>query len=258
MTKAAVIDVNCDLGEAETPEGVTQELRLLPFVTSINVACGGHAGNADGMRRIVAAAIEKDLAIGAHPGFPDRVSDGRQEQHWNAEWISDELGRQLGRLQTIARELGASLTHVKPHEALYNMAARDRALADTVASTIRAFDRSLILVGLAGSELLAAGRALELRVAAEGFADRAYDRNGRLIPRRHPGALITEETRVIAQALSLARDGLVQANDGRWLSHCINTLCLHGDTPDSLRLAQAIHAALQSAGVIMSRIHRVG
>ncbi|MBX3235596.1 MAG: LamB/YcsF family protein [Nitrospiraceae bacterium] len=256
MSSSPRLDVNCDLGEAETPSGISQDLRLLPFVTSVNIACGGHAGTAESMRRLVAAAIERGLAIGAHPGFPDRATGGRQEQPWTAEWIKNELGSQINRLQTIARELGARLTHVKPHGALYNMAARDLRLADAIASTVQAFDRSLILVGLAGSELLVAGQNALLRVAAEGFADRAYYSNGHLIPRSQPDALVTDEALVVARALTLALEHSVIAGDGTSLRLHVDTLCLHGDTAGALRLAKAVYDALQNAGVIVRRIDR--
>jgi UPF0271 protein len=254
MKPPLVLDLNCDVGEAETPEQVAQELRLLPLVTSVNVACGGHAGGPAAMRRTVQAARAQHLAIGAHPGFPDRTSHGRREQEWTTGSVRELIHSQVGALREICREESVRLSHVKPHGALYNMAARDRTLAEAIATAVFEFDPSLILVGLAGSALVAAGAALGLVTASEGFADRAYRSDGSLSPRDQPGAVIDDDSVAVAQALSITREGTVRAIDGSVLLLRIDTLCLHGDTPGALTLAQSLRRALVEAGVVLRRI----
>jgi UPF0271 protein len=252
-----LLDLNCDVGEAETAEDCTEEQAVLPFVTSINLACGGHAGSPAGMRRILEAALPLNLAIGAHPGFPDRASHGRRAQPWAASSVRDLISSQLEALRSMCRDAGAALSHIKPHGALYNMAAHDRLLADAIATAVRDLDPSLILVGLAGSELMAAGATIGLKVASEGFADRAYRPDGTLVPRDQTGALFEDQETVVEQAMTLARDGMVRTTSGSAVPREIHTLCLHGDTPGARHLARAVHRALTRAGIILQRIDHV-
>ena len=254
MKSPLTVDLNCDMGEAETSEQVAQELQILPLVTSVNIACGGHAGNPTTMRRTVQAARAQNLAIGAHPGFPNRLSHGRREQEWTTKSVRELIHSQVGALREICREEGVRISHVKPHGALYNMAARDRSLADAIGTAVLDFDPALLLIGLAGSALIAAGEAVGLRVAAEGFADRGYRADGSLVPRNQPGAVVDDVAAVVAQALSLVRDGTVRTVDGTMLSLRIDSLCLHGDTAGALRLAQTIRRMLIEAGVALARI----
>ena len=257
MTQTRRIDLNCDLGEAITPEQLDVEAHLMAHVTSVNIACGAHAGDAALMRHTVRMAHQHHLAIGAHPGLPDRESQGRREQALPPTFVEELIVSQVGTLMAISQEEGVSLTHVKPHGALYNMAARDRVVADAIASALIRINRRLILVGLAGSELIAAGSAHGLRVAAEGFADRGYQANGRLVPRGQPGAIIHDEALVIERARSLAMDDRLTAIDGSRLHTHIHTLCLHGDTPDAVRLARAVRVMFDQAGLPILRVDHV-
>lgn len=257
MTRLRHIDLNCDVGEAATPEQRDVEARLIPYVTSVNIACGVHAGDAALMRSTIQLARQYDLAIGAHPGLPDRESRGRRELPLSQGFVLDLILSQVSALMAIGQAEGIRLSHVKPHGALYNMAARDRVVADAIASALIRINRRLILVGLAGSELIAAGSAHGLRVAAEGFADRGYQANGRLVPRGQPGAIIHDEALVIERARSLAMDDRLTAIDGSRLHTHIHTLCLHGDTPDAVRLARAVRVMFDQAGLPVLRVDHV-
>jgi UPF0271 protein len=238
------IDLNCDLGE-----GAGHDAALMPLITSANIACGGHAGDAATMRATVELAAVHHVAIGAHPGFEDREHFGRRELTLPAEEIFALVARQIRALAVIVRVNGRRLAHVKPHGGLYNLAARDRAVADPVARAVHAVNPQAILVGLAGSALLDAGRALGLRVAAEGFADRRYAPDGRLVPRTEAGAVLHDPAAVGAQAVQLARDGRVRAADGSELAVAADTLCLHGDGRDAVTLARRVRAELGAARV---------
>ncbi|MBI4002246.1 MAG: LamB/YcsF family protein [Nitrospira defluvii] len=254
MNNPRSIDLNCDLGEAATPEQLDVEARLMAYVTSVNIACGAHAGDATLMRRTVQLAQQHDLAIGAHPGLPDRETRGRCEQPLSQRLVQEMILSQVGELMAICQTEGLRLTHVKPHGALYNMAARDRTLADAIAASLEQIDRRLILVGLAGSELLAAGTGRGLAVAAEGFADRAYQTDGQLVPRDQEGALIHDESTVVSRAHSLVHDGTITAIDGTLLHLRIDTLCLHGDTPGALRLGHALRTMFDDGRISVVRL----
>lgn len=257
MTQRRRIDLNCDLGEAVTTDQLEVEARLMTLVTSVNIACGVHAGDAALMRRTVRMALRHRLAIGAHPGLPDRESQGRREQPLSPSFVEELIRSQVGDLMRISQEEGARLSHVKPHGALYNMAARDRVIADAIATAVARLDHRLILVGLAGSALIAAGSAQGLRVAAEGFADRGYRADGSLVPRGQPGAILHDEATVLARARSLVAADRIAAIDGSLL-HCqIHTLCLHGDTPDAVPLARALRVMFDEAGISATRVDHV-
>ncbi len=254
MNNLRTIDLNCDLGEAATPEQLDVESRLMAYVTSVNIACGVHAGHVALMRHTVQLARQYDLAIGAHPGLPDRDSRGRRELPLAPSFVQDLILTQVSELMAIGQAEGIRLSHVKPHGALYNMAARDPALADAIAMSMAQIDTRLILVGLAGSELLAAGKAHGLVVAAEGFADRCYQADGRLIPREQDSALIHNESTVVSRAHSLVHDDTISAVDGSWLRLRIDTLCLHSDTPNAVRLAHALRAMFDDSGISVTRL----
>ncbi len=232
------LDLNCDLGE-----GGAHDAELMSLVTSANLACGAHAGDAATMRAAVALAQRHGVAIGAHPGFADREHFGRRELRLPPEEI-----RRLVRGQIEALRALAPLRHVKPHGALYNLAARDAAVARAVAEAVHDVDAALVLVGLADSVSLAAGREAGLRVAGEFFADRGYAPDGTLAPRGTPGALLGVEA-AVAQTLSFAQTGQVRATDGTDLAVEAETVCVHGDGPHALELARALRAALTAAGV---------
>ena len=231
------IDLNADLGE-----GCGDDEALLAIVTSANIASGGHAGDVHTMETTVRAAIRHGVAIGAHPSYPDRAGFGRVAMERSPDEIFDDVLEQTRALANIAEAQGARLTHVKAHGALYNVAARDRAVADAISRAVVAFDPELAIVGLAGGAQLLSARTHGLRAISEVFADRGYRSDGSLIPRGQPGALIEEVEIVVAQALALTRAGAGQ------------TICIHGDGPHALAFARAIRAALEDAGITVAAV----
>ena len=243
------IDLNSDLGESFGRWSLGDDALVLRNITSANVACGYHAGDPGIMRRTVRAARDAGVAVGAHPGFPDLVGFGRRNMAATPGEVEDFVLYQVGALAAIAVAEGVRLQHVKAHGALYNMAIRDRALADAIARAVASLDRSLILFGLPGTELLRAGEAAGLRVAPEGFADRACEPDGSLTPRRTPGAVIHDADEVVRRAVRMARDGIVTATDGREIPMRVETICTHGDTPGAHELTCRIREGLKSAGL---------
>ena len=237
------IDFNCDLGEG------CDDAAVMPYISSANIACGLHAGDADTMRRTVALCLQHGIAIGAHPSFDDRAGFGRREMVCTSDEAHALVLRQVRALADIASIQGARLGHVKPHGALYNMAARDRSLADAIAGAVRKFDPTLILYGLSGSALTDAGERIGLRVAHEVFAERRYEADGRLTPRALPDAVIDDLDASLAQVRAFVRDGRVIARTGESISLRADTLCLHGDRADAARFAHAVRDALQADGV---------
>ncbi len=240
-----LIDLNCDMGEL----GGDIDAALMPSITSANIACGVHAGDSETMARTIALAKAHELAVGAHPGYDDRANFGRREMQLGADALMNLLLYQLGAIRALCEAQGVALTHVKPHGALYNQAARDAALAATIARTVRRFDPHLALFGLAGSVMLTAGRAAGLRVAAEAFADRAYEPDGSLRPRTLPGAVHSEPQIAAQQALHIVNDGYIIAYDGSRVAVQADTLCVHGDNPNAAAVLAAVRAALKQAGV---------
>jgi len=236
------------MGESFGPWRMGADDQVMPHITSANIACGAHAGDATVMRRTVAMARSAGVAVGAHPGFADLQGFGRREMIVDPREMEDALLAQVGALEAIARAEGSRLQHVKAHGALYNMAARDRALADAIARAIKAFDASLIMFGLPNSLMIDAGKAAGLRVAAEGFADRAYQPDGSLTPRSQAGAVIHDPEVVVARAVKMATAGVVVTPDGREIALRVDTICVHGDTPGASELTRRIRAALAAAG----------
>jgi 5-oxoprolinase (ATP-hydrolysing) subunit A len=238
------VDLNCDLGE-----GGPCDDALLDGVTSANIACGFHAGDPGVMRRTVEQALKKNVAIGAHPGLRDLEGFGRRAMKIDPPDAFDLMLYQIGALQAIASARGARLGHVKPHGALYNMAARDAALADALATAVKAADPKLVFVGLAGSEMIAAARRAGLRAAEEAFVDRGYQADGSLVPRGQPGALIESPDDVARRAVRLVKEGKVASADGADVAVRADTLCIHGDTPGAPEFVRALRAALGREGV---------
>ena len=238
------LDFNCDLGE-----GCGNDAAIVPLVSSASIACGGHAGDAKSMAETVALCQRHGVAVGAHPSYEDRTDFGRRELDVGLHEIHASVTRQLVALQSVCLALGARMQHVKPHGALYNVAARDESVANAIAAAVHAFDPSLTLFGLSGSALTKAGTTFGLRVAHEVFAERAYDGNGRLAPRGTPGAVLEGLGDSLAQVRMLLRDGVVIARDGSRLSLRADTLCLHGDRPDAVAFACALRDTLQEEGV---------
>lgn len=253
-----MIDLNADLGEGFGPYRIGDDAAVLASVSSVNIATGFHAGDPEIMRQTVARAKESGVAIGAHPGYPDRRGFGRRE--WRApdpEAIYADVLYQLGALAAFCRAAGAAMAHVKPHGALYNQAMRDTLVAEPVAAAIAAFDPDLIVVAQPDSALSTAATARGLHVAREGYADRAYRADGRLVPRSEPGAVLHDGERVVARAVEMVRDGVTQSIDGTPVRLHIDTLSLHGDTPGAADLAGAIRAALDGAGVAVRPLRAV-
>ena len=242
------IDLNCDMGEIEAHLSDGTQESLLERVTSVNVACGAHAGDDAMMEATVRAARRRGRAIGAHPGYPDREHFGRRVLPMPLEEVARQVELQVSRLVAVARRLGAEVGHVKPHGALYNAAARDYLLAAAIARGVARVGRGFVLVGLAGSPCLEAYAAAGFRVAAEAFADRRYQPDGSLRSRDLAGALLTDPQDAAAQALRIARDRCVLAHDGARLAIEAETLCLHGDTPGAPRIAAAVAETLAGAG----------
>jgi len=249
VTAHPSIDLNADVGEGLD----AADAAILPLITSANIACGGHAGDLRTMRATVALALEFGVGIGAHPGYPDREGFGRREVDISDADLRASIREQLESLAAVVAEAGAQIVHVKPHGLLYNKAAADPVLARSLAAVVQEWDPRVVLVGLAGSHLLDAGRSFGLAVAAEGFADRAYEPDGSLRPRSRHGALLADPALVAAQAVSIARDGRAPLDDGGAVAVAAETLCLHGDEPAAVKNARAVREALAAAGVALAR-----
>jgi len=244
------IDLNCDMGEGFGAFPMGSDDEVLPFITSANLACGFHGGDPRVMDRMVFNLARAGVAIGAHPSHYDLRGFGRRAIQVEPEELEADVVYQVGALAAFAHSHGARLRHVKPHGALYSQAAVDETLARSVARGVARVDRELVLVGLAGSEpMRAAARAEGLRFAAEAFADRAYEADGRLRSRRERGAVIHDAQVAAAQAVRIARDGEVEAWDGARLPLQADTLCLHGDNPRIDEIAWTVRQALEQAGV---------
>jgi 5-oxoprolinase (ATP-hydrolysing) subunit A len=250
------IDLNCDMGEV--PEAIadgTQE-SLMPSLTSVNIACGGHAGDEQTMRKTIEQALRWKLALGAHPGYPDRANFGRLELQMSAEAIADSVFEQVRALADVAAHYGVSLAHVKPHGALYNQAAHNRVLAEAIAKGVARWRRDVLLMGLAGSPMLDIFREAGFAVAAEAFADRRYEPDGTLRSRKFDDALIRDPAEAGRQALSIVQRGTVIACDGSEISITAQTLCIHGDTPGAPEIAATVAQTLRQAGVTLSALAR--
>jgi UPF0271 protein len=247
MTVRTSVDLNADVGE-----GCGQDGALMPLVSSANIACGLHAGDAGTMREAVQLARDHGVAIGAHPSFPDRDHFGRREMALSARDLHECIVAQLRSLAEVAAAAGAALRHVKPHGALYNMAARDQSLAEAVAVAIRSIDPSLLIFGLAGSALVKTASRMGLRAVGEAFADRAYGPDGSLVPRDHAGSVLQDASVVASQAVAIVREQGVVAVDGSRIRVDADTICIHGDTPEAPALAKRVRAALAAAGITVA------
>ena len=250
------IDLNADVGESLGPWPMGDDERLIPLVSSVNVACGAHAGDPLTIERTIRLAVDHGVAIGAHPGYPDLIGFGRRDLDMTRAELLASIVYQVGAVAAVARSLGAELRHVKPHGALYNRAARDPAVAETIAKAIRRSSPELVLVGLAGSALLDAGVAEGLQVASEAFADRAYNADGSLRSRRLDGAILGTPAVAARQAVGIVRDGRVKAHDGSSVAVHADTICIHGDTPGAADYATAIRTSLAKAGVTIAALGR--
>jgi 5-oxoprolinase (ATP-hydrolysing) subunit A len=230
------LDINCDMGE-----GIGKDEELMPFITSANIACGFHAGDAETMWQTAKLAIQHGVRIGAHPSFPDRENFGRREMDLTSNEIYELVIQQLILLNDITTELGTGLVHVKPHGALYNRSARDPAIASAIALAVKEFDKDLILFGLSGSHSITAARDIGLQVANEVFADRNYEDDGSLVPRGNPGALIEDVKEVGSHVMRMANDGELRTLGGKILPVAADTVCIHGDGTHAIEFAKAVH-----------------
>ncbi|MDM3522176.1 5-oxoprolinase subunit PxpA [Citrobacter sp. Ca225] len=238
------IDLNADLGEGCASDG-----ELLTLVSSANIACGFHAGDAQTMLTSVREALKNGVTIGAHPSFPDRENFGRTAMTLPVETVYAQTLYQIGALAAMARAEGGVMRHVKPHGMLYNQAAKDPQLADAIAKAVYACDPALILVGLAGSELVRAGERYGLVTRQEVFADRGYQADGSLVPRTQPGALIEDEDQSLAQTLGMVETGRVKSITGEWTSVVAQTVCIHGDGEHALAFARRLRSAFEARGI---------
>ena len=241
------IDLNADLGE-----GCANDAALLQLVSSANIACGFHAGDAQTMLTCVREAVRNGVAVGAHPSFPDRANFGRTAMQLPPDVVYGQILYQTGALAAMVRACGAQLQHVKPHGMLYNQAADDAVLADAIARAVYDVDPALVLVGLEGSELIRAGERYHLVTRQEVFADRGYRRDGRLVPRGEPGALIDDDEQALAQTLDMVLDGRVKSVSGEYASVQAQTVCLHGDGEHALQFARRLQAEFARRGVAIS------
>lgn len=248
------VDINSDVGESFGAYTIGFDAGLMKSITSANVAAGFHAGDPSVLRETIRMAKANGVAVGAHPGFPDLVGFGRRELNVTPKEAEDFVLYQVAAVAGVAAAEGVELQHVKPHGALFNMAVRNAELSSAIARGVAAYDRTLILFGLPGSEILAAGRALGLRVAAEVFADRAYEPDGQLASRRKPGSVIHDPGKVVERAVRMVTDRTVVATDGSIVRLDADTICVHGDTPGSDELASRIRAGLERAGVTVKAI----
>lgn len=244
MADVSRIDFNSDVGE-----GCADDAGIIPMLSSASIACGGHAGDARSMRATVALCRRHGVAVGAHPSYEDREHFGRREHPLSAAEVRVLVARQIATLATVCTAEGVRMRHVKPHGALYNVAARDPGIALAVAAAVRAHDRSLVLYALSGSELARAGTAIGLRVAHEVFAERRYEADGTLTPRELEGAVITDVAQALEQLGGMLEHGRVLARTGESVPLRADTVCLHGDHPEALAFARALHAALLARGV---------
>lgn len=250
------VDLNCDMGESFGAYRIGADDEVFPYITSANIACGFHGGDPTVMRTTIAKATACGVAIGAHPGLPDLIGFGRRAMDITPDEVYDLVVYQVGALLGFARAAGVELQHVKPHGALYNMAAANAALAAAIARAVRDVDRQLVLFGLPGSHLITEGRAAGLRTAAEAFADRNYMNDGSLVSRRRPDAQVHDADEAVARALRMVREGKVRSVDGEDVAIEVDTICLHGDGPHAASFAKRLHDAFVSAGIAVRPLGR--
>ncbi|MFB5190596.1 LamB/YcsF family protein [Alicyclobacillus fastidiosus] len=238
------IDLNCDMGESFGAYRLGEDERILDYVTSVNIACGYHAGDPANMRITVQQAVAKGVAIGAHPGLPDLIGFGRRNMAVTAQEAYDMVVYQIGALHAFCLAEGTSLRHVKPHGALYNMAARDEALATAIAKAVYDVNPQLVLFALSGSWLVKAGISVGLRTASEVFADRTYQADGSLTPRTQPNAMISDDRAAVDQVVRMVKEGVVVSQQGDVVNIQADTVCIHGDGPHALQFAATIRRVL--------------
>jgi UPF0271 protein len=245
------IDINCDMGESTFlwPYDPEKDRLLLSYVSSINLACGYHAGDAHTMYALAAAALQAGVAIGAHPGFPDRENFGRTEMPLSPDAIYELMLYQLGALDAFLKVLHGRLHHVKPHGALYNMAARDDLIAEVICKAIYDYDPELVLYGLSGSKLIEAATATGLKTCSEVFADRTYQDDGQLTPRTHAHALLHDTQQSLQQVMQMVQTQSVTSLNGKTVPIVADTICLHSDGKDAVAIARLLKETLLNTGI---------
>jgi UPF0271 protein len=243
------IDLNCDMGESYGRWILGADEAVMPFISSANVACGFHGGDPHVIRKTIALAGQHGVAIGAHPALPDLMGFGRRVMDVTPAELKDYVCYQVGAVREFCRAAGAELQHVKPHGILYTMAESSEALAQAIGEAARESGERLILMTLASGKYDATCRKMGIRVASEGFADRAYEVDGTLVSRKRPYALITDPEQAAAQAVRMAAEGKVRTHDGVDIDLAVQTICCHGDTPGAERIVRAVRAGLEKAGI---------
>ena len=236
------IDLNCDLGESFGNYKIGMDEEVIKFISSANIACGFHASDPLVMEKTVALAKENGVKVGAHPGFPDLAGFGRRNMNVSPKELKAMVVYQIGALNAFCKVSGIKMNHVKPHGAMYNMAAKDERLAFAIAEAVAHVDDSLVLVGLSGSELLKAAKIVGVKCASEVFADRAYEDDGSLVPRTQIGAVISNEEEASDRAVQMIKFGKVKSITGKEIPITADTICIHGDTPQALHLARIMRA----------------
>ncbi len=236
------IDLNCDLGESFGNYKIGMDEEVIKFISSANIACGFHASDPLVMEKTVALAKENGVKIGAHPGFPDLAGFGRRNMNVSPKELKAMVVYQIGALNAFCKANEIKMNHVKPHGAMYNMAAKDERLAFAIAEAVAQVDESLVLIGLSGSALLTAAKEVGIKCASEVFADRAYEDDGSLVPRTKIGAVITNEEEASDRAVQMIKFGMVKSISGKEIPISADTICIHGDTPQALHLARIMRA----------------
>ncbi len=241
-------DLNCDMGE-----GIGNDADIMPYISSANIACGYHAGDEITMRHTIELAMKYNVAIGAHVSFFDRANFGRTEMQLPEKEVYELVKKQMIILAEVAATLDVKLHHVKPHGALYNMSARDKGLAATIAKAVKDFDPNLILFGLSGSYSISEAASMELKAASEVFADRTYQDDGSLVPRSEPGPLIEEVDKAVQQVLQMIKPGTVTTISGKEIPIVADTICIHGDGKNAVAFAREIHEAIKKEGILLRK-----
>jgi len=251
------VDLNVDMGESFGAYTIGHDEEILDYVTSANVACGFHAGDPKTMRKTVRMALEKNVGIGVHPGLQDLIGFGRRNMDITPQEAYDLVVYQIGALSAFVKAEGGQLQHVKPHGALFNMAAKSPSLSEAIAEAVYKVDPDLILFGLAGSELIKAGQKAGLRTASEVFSDRTYQEDGSLTSRREPNALIKDKDVAVRQVIRMVREGKVRTVQGTDISIKANTICIHGDGEHAVEFAKYIRKALEEADISVAKISSI-
>ena len=251
------VDLNCDMGESFGNYSCGMDADVAEYISSVNAACGFHAGDPLVMEKTVQLCKKTGTAIGAHPGFPDLVGFGRRQMKVSMDELRTMVMYQVGALEAFCKAQGLKLQHVKPHGAMYNMAGKDEAMAEAICAAIYAVDPSLILLGASGSKMLEAAKAVGLKGASEVFADRAYEEDGSLVARTKPGAMITDVDEAVSRVITMVRDRKIKTVTGKEIEVKADSICLHGDSAKAVLFAQEIKKAIEESGIQIAPLREV-